>query len=116
VYISDDELSEEAFLESAGVDESGPAGDLFRQMYSELSYAIQNGKAIMTQEEVESLAGKHEFTPGVVEKMKDAVEQGKMVVTSSLSSDGGFAESLLCMAAFEINSDHFYINAYNNYW
>jgi len=63
-----------------------------------------------------SLAGTHEFTPEVVEKMKNAIEQDKKVVTSKLDSDGPLAESLLCMAMFEIESDRFYINAYNNYW
>lgn len=117
VYISDEELSEEIFLKAAGVDGDGPVGDLFRQMYSEISTAIrQYGKQVTTKEDAESLAGTHEFTPEVIEKMKGAIEQGKNVVTSTLSSDGPLAESLLCMAMFEIESDRFYINAYNNYW
>ncbi len=117
VYISDEELSEEAFLEAAGVDANGPVGDLFLQMHSEISTAIrQYGKQITTKEAADSLAGTHEFTPEVIEKMKDAIEKGKDVVTSKLSSDGPFAESLMCMAMFEIDSDRFYINAYNNYW
>jgi hypothetical protein len=117
VYISDEELSEELFLKAAGVDGDGPVGDLFRQMHSEISSALRNhGTRIMTKEAADELAGTHEFTPEVVEKMKDAIEQGKNVVTSSLSSDGPFAESLMCMAMFEIVSDRFYINAYNNYW
>ncbi len=70
----------------------------------------------MTKEAADSFTGEHEFTPDVVEKMKDAIEQGKRVVTATLSSDGPLAESLLCMAMFEIESDSFYINAYNNYW
>jgi hypothetical protein len=117
VYISDEELSEEVFLEAAGVDGDGPVGGLFRQMHSEISTAIRHyGKQVTTKEAAVSLAGTHEFTPEVVEKMKDAIEKGKNVVTSKLSSDGPLAESLLCMAMFEIESDRFYINAYNNYW
>jgi hypothetical protein len=42
VYISDEELSEEAFLEAAGVDGDGPVGDLFRQMHSEICTAIRH--------------------------------------------------------------------------
>ncbi|WP_287373985.1 hypothetical protein [Prosthecochloris sp.] len=117
VYISEEELSEEAFLEAAGVDGDGPVGDLFRQMYSEISTSIrQYGKQVTTKEEADSLAGTHEFTPEVVEKMKDAIEQGKNVVTSTLSSDGSLAESFLCTTMFEIKSDSFYINAYNITW
>ncbi len=117
VYISDEELSEEVFLEAAGVDRDGPVGDLFCQMHSEISTAMLSyGNQVTTKEAVDELAGSHEFTPEVIEKMKDAIDRGKTVVTSTLSSDGPLAESLLCMAMFEIESDRFYINAYNNYW
>lgn len=117
VYIADEELSEEVFLEAAGVDGDGPVGDLFRQMYSEISTALRyHGEQVTTKEAADNLAGTHEFTPEVVERMKEAIEQGKNVVISTLSSDGPLAESLLCMAMFEVESDRFYINAYNNYW
>ena len=117
VYISDEELCEEVFLDAAGVDGDGPVGDLFRQMYYEISSALRShGEQVTTKEAADNLAGTHEFTPEVVEKMKNAIEQGKNVVTTTLSSDGPFAESLLCMDMFEIESDRFYINAYNNYW
>lgn len=117
VYISDEELNEEVFLEAAGIDRDGPVGDLFRQMYSEISNAIRHhGKQITTKEAADRLAGSHAFTPEVVERMKDAIEEGKNVVTSKLSSDGPLAESLLCMTIFEIESDRFYINAYDNCW
>ncbi len=117
VYISDDELSEEAFLEAAGVNGDGPVGDLFRQMHSEISSSIRNyGRPVTTKEAADDLAGTHEFTPEVIERMKKAIEEGKDVVTSTLNSDGTLAESLLCVAMFEIESDEFYINAYNNIW
>lgn len=117
VYISDEELTEEVFLEAVGVDGDGPVGDLFRQMHFEISTALRrNGEQITTKEAADSLAGTHEFTPEVIERIKVAIEQGKNVTKSTLSSDGALAESLLCMAIFEIESDRFYINAYNNYW
>ncbi|HIF9413055.1 hypothetical protein DA099_03055 [Photobacterium damselae] len=117
VYISDTELTLEKFLESVGVDKDGPVGDLFCEMYIELNDAIINyGKSIGTIEEANNFLGSYEFTPEVIDKMKDGIASGRNVITSSLSSDGQFAESLLCMAVFEIDSEHFYINAYNNYW
>lgn len=117
VYISDEELREEVFLKAAGVDGDSPVGDLFRQMYFEISTALRDrGEQVTTKEAADNLAGTHEFTPEVIDRMKDAIDQGKNVVTSSLSSDGPLAESLLCMAMFEIEYDRFYINAYNNTW
>ena len=117
VYISDTELTIDQFLESVGGDKDGPVGDLFCDMYNELHNAIVNyGKPIKTEDEVNALLGSYEFTPDVIDKMKDGIANGKNIITSSLSSEGEFAESLLCMTVFEINSEHFYINAYNNYW
>jgi hypothetical protein len=117
VYISDEELTEEVFLEAAGVDGDGPVGDLFRQMYFEISSALRHhGEQITTKEAADNLDGTPEFTPEVIDRIKVAIEQGKSVIKSTLSSDGPLAESLLCLAMFEIESDRFYINAYNNYW
>lgn len=117
VYISDNELSEEAFLKAAGVEGDGPVGGLFRQMYIEITSSLRgSGAPILTKDAADNFCGTHEFTPEVVEKMKEAIAQGKKVVTSTLNSDGSLAESLLCITMFEIESDKFYINAYNNYW
>lgn len=117
MYISKEELSEEIFFQAVGVDRDGPVGDLFVEMYSELNDTLRNhGKYVTTKESADSLSGTHEFTPEVIEKMKEAIDQGKIVVTSSLDSDGSLAESLLCVTMFEIDSDAFYINAFNNYW
>lgn len=117
VYISKNEFTLDKFLESVGVDKHGPVGELFCDMYAELNSAITNhGSSIKTIEEANALLGSYEFTPEVIDKIKDGIINGRNVVTSSLSSDGSFAESLLCMAIFEIDSEHFYINAYNNYW
>ncbi|MCR9137610.1 MAG: hypothetical protein NXI27_16555 [Alphaproteobacteria bacterium] len=116
VYISDIDLTEDIFLEAAGVERDGPVGDLFLQMHRELTAAMRSGTVVTTKEAADDLAGSHEYTPQVVQRMKEAVDQGKNVFTGTLNSDGPLAESLLCMAMFEIDSDKFYINAYNNYW
>ena len=116
VYISDHELTEEAFLKAAGVDPSGPVSDLFVQMHRELINGLRNGTSVETKGQAEALAGTHEFTPDVIQKMIDAVDEGKLVLTGSLSSEAEFAEALLCVEMFEVDSDDFYINAFNNYW
>ncbi len=116
VYISDVDLTEATFLEAAGVKRDGPIGDLFVQMHGEIVHALRSGAAVVSKEAVDQLSGTSEYTPEVVQRMKDAIDQGKRVSIGSLSSDGPLAESLLCMAMFEIESNDFYINAYNNYW
>ncbi len=116
VYISDVELTEESFLEAAGVRREGPIGDLFVQMHGDIVHALQGGAVVTSKDAVDQLSGTSEYTPEVIQRMKDAIDQGKKVATGSLSSDGALAESLLCMALFEIESNDFYLNAYNNYW
>lgn len=116
VYISDIEMTEELFLKAVGVDRYGPVGDLFLEMHYELTSALHRGNKITSSETAENLAGSHEYTPEVIEKMKAAITEGKNVVTGTLSSESSMAESLLCTAMFEIDSDEFYINAYSNYW
>ncbi|WP_298958016.1 hypothetical protein [uncultured Roseibium sp.] len=116
VYISDSDFTEEVFMKAVGVDPNGPVGDLFREMHWEILSGLQSGETIATSDQADSLANRHEFTPDVIEKMKEAIDQGNSVYTGSLSSDGKLAESLLCMEMFEIKSDEFYINAFNNYW
>ncbi|PSU95698.1 hypothetical protein [Photobacterium kishitanii] len=116
VYISDEELNEEAFFEAVGVDRKGPVGDLFYLMYCEIRTTLRDhGNLVLTKDDAESF-DEYEFTPDVVNKMKEAIDQGKMVITSQFSSECSLAESLLCVSTFEIESDSFYINAYNNVW
>lgn len=116
VYISDNDFTEEVFMKAVGVDPNGPLGELFREMHHEIISGMQYGETIATSDQAEKLANDHEFTPDVIDRMKEAIAQGKSVYTGSLSSDGPFAESLLCMEMFEIRSDEFFINAFNNYW
>jgi hypothetical protein len=116
VYISDRELTKAAFLQAAGVDPNGPVADIFSEMYRVLRERVASGDKISSSEEADGLAASHDFTPEVIEKVRTAVRAGKTVISGSLSSESDLAESILCMAIFEIESDSFYINAYNNYW
>ncbi len=116
VYISKEELSLEAFLQAAGVDSDSPVVDLFSQMHSELYDSIANGQKLTSDEDIDGLAGYDKFTPEVIKRMKAGISNGKNVITAMLSSEEALAESVLCMEIFEIDSDKFFINAYNNYW
>jgi len=116
VYISSEELSEKVFLEAAGVELDSPVADLFLQMHSEICNSLAYGQKLSSKEDVEGLTGTYDFTPEVIERMKAAIEQGENVITANLSSDGALAESVLCMEIFQIESEKFFINAFNNYW
>ncbi len=117
VYIGDEEFNEELFFEAVGVDKDGFVGELFYQMYLVLCSTIKrHGTLLTSKDAVDQLSNEHSFTPEVIEKIKEAIEQGKRVVTSTLDSGDSLAESFLCTAIFEIESDSFYINAYDNVW
>lgn len=116
VYISSDMLTLKDFMTAAGVAENSPVGPLFHDMYRELYKRIEQGETLTSVEEIENIREKEQFTNDVVAKMKAAVQQGQFVTIGSFSSENNLAESILCTEIFEINSERFFINAYENYW
>lgn len=116
VYISSDMLTLEDFMAAAGVSENSPVAPLFQDMYRELLERIEQGDTLTSVEEIENISKKDRFTDNVIAKMKAAVQQGQLVTVSSFSSENNLAELILCTEIFEINSDRFFINAYENYW
>ena len=116
VYIASDMISEEDFFDAIGVKKDSPLASFFSSMYYQLLSKIQRGEKIRTIGDVEALVDDQDFTPEVLQRMKDAVKSGKMVVSGSLSSESDFAEGILCTEIFEIDSDKYFLNAFSNYW
>jgi hypothetical protein len=116
VYIAKEMLSKEEFLDAAGVTPDSPVAPLFVDMFHQLKSSIERGQTLHSAADVDALNGEHDFTPEVLDRMKKALEQGLVVTTGHLSSEECLAESVLCMEIFEIESERFYINAYDNYW
>ncbi|MBY5651783.1 hypothetical protein [Rhizobium leguminosarum] len=116
VYISKEMLSKEAFLGAAGVSPDSPVASLFESMFYQLKSSIESGDILLSIEDVDALADRHDFTSEVLDRMRDAIKQGLTVTTGHLSSDECLAETVLCTEIFEIESERFYINAYDNYW
>ena len=116
VYIAQDMLTKDDFFDAVGVSASSPAAPLFQEMFEQLKSRIESGNRLKSPEDVDALEGSREFMPEVLARMKDALEQGKIVTTGYLSSEDGMAESVLCTEILEIDSERFFINAYDNYW
>lgn len=116
VYISESDLTEDAFFKAIGVDRESPVAELFAEMHAKLCISIQRGEELTSERQVDDLSEGYGFTPSVIEKMRSAVSSGQRVVTGSLSSEEDLAELALCTSIFEIESDQFFINAYNSYW
>jgi hypothetical protein len=116
VYIAKDMISKEDFLYAAGVSSDSPVAWLFEDMFAQLKSSIERGETLHSVEEVDALEGKHDFTPEVLDRMRKALKEGLTVTTGTLSSEECLAESVLCMEIFEIESERFYVNAYDNYW
>ena len=116
IYISDKVFNKDAFYSATGVNEKSPLFDFFTELYNSLDYAIQTGDEITQPDEVTSEGEYPEFTPEVVERVHQALKEGKKVVRGGFSSDEDLPASMLCMEIFEIESDDFYINAFDNYW
>jgi hypothetical protein len=116
VYIAKEMISKEDFLHAAGVSADSPVAPLFENMFRQLKSSIERGDTLQSTEEVNALESSLSFTPEVLDRMRDAIKQGQIVTTGSLSSEECLAESVLCMEIFQIESERFFINAYENYW
>lgn len=116
VYISKEMLSKHEFMAAAGVSEDSPVASLFEDMFYELNDKIKRGKTIGSIAELEELRSSEIITDSVVCRIEKAFEQGQTVTIGSFSSEASLAELLLCTEIFEIESEGFFINAYENYW
>jgi hypothetical protein len=116
VYIAEDMLSKEDFLAAAGVDAGSPVVSLFDEMFYKLRSRIAQGKALTRVEQLDALEDRDEYTPEVLDRMTKALERGQTVTIAHLSSEEDLAECTLCTEIFEVESERFFINAYQNYW
>ena len=85
-------------------------------MYDVLNKSIDYGKKVTDESQLIQDKKYPDFTPEVIDRAKRALVKGENVVIGRLDSDGDAEESFLCMQIFEIESNDFYINAFNNYW
>lgn len=116
VYIARDMLSKEDFMAAVGVSADSPVASLFEDMFHELKERIQRGETLTSAEDINSLDNREKFTSEVIDRMKRAVDQGQTVTVGSFSSENNLAEMTLCTEIFEIESERFFINAYENFW
>ncbi|WP_374393780.1 hypothetical protein [Tabrizicola sp.] len=116
VYIARDMLSRDDFLAAAGVGPDSPVAPLFETMFAELKAQIDRGTVLTQVEDVDTLENRQHFTPAVLDRMKQGIAGGETVTVGHFSSDNNLAEMTLCTEIFEIESERFFINAYDNYW
>jgi hypothetical protein len=116
VYIAREMLSRDDFLAAAGVDPDSPVVPLFDAMFAELTTQIDRGTILTQIEEVDTLEDRQHFTSAVLDRMKQGIADGETVTVGYFSSENNLAEMTLCTEIFEIESERFFINAYDNYW
>lgn len=116
IYISSGEFSKSSFFDAVGISQDSPLFTLFENMYYVLSDAIRSGDKVIDESQLMQDDKYPKFTPEVIDRAKKALKEERDVVISSLHSDGILEECFLCMEIFEIESNEFYINAYDNYW
>lgn len=116
VYIARDMLSKQDFMTAVGVSADSPVASLFEEMFHELKERIERGETLTSVEDIDNLDNRERFTSEVIERMKKALEQGQTITIGSFSSENNLAEMTLCTEIFEIESERFFINAYENYW
>lgn len=116
VYIAREMLSKQDFMAAVGVATGSPVASLFEEMFQQLKERIERGDSLTSVEDIDRLEGRERYTTDVLDRMKLALEQGQTVTIGSFSSEENLAEMTLCTEIFEIESERFFINAYENYW
>ncbi|WP_085339805.1 hypothetical protein [Aquidulcibacter paucihalophilus] len=116
VYIAREMLSRDDFLAAVGVGPDSPVAPLFENMFAELKTQIDRGTVLTRVEEVDTLEDRQIYLPAVLNRMKQSIANGETVTVGQFSSENNLAEMTLCTEIFEIDSERFYINAYDNYW
>lgn len=116
VYIAREMLSKKDFMAAAGVGADSPVASLFEDMFHQLEEQIERGETLTSVKDIDSLEDRDRFTSEVIDRMKMALEQGQTVTVGRFSSEVNLAESTLCTEIFEIESESFFLNAYENYW
>ncbi len=116
VYIAREMLSRDDFLAAVGVGPDSPVAPLFETMFAELKTQIDRGTVLTRVEEVDALEDRQLYVPAVLNRMKQGIANGETVTLGHFSSENNLAEMTLCTEIFEIESERFYINAYDNYW
>lgn len=116
IYISGGEFNKSSFFNAVGISQDSPLFTLFERMYDVLNDAINYGEKVVDESQLIQDEKYPDFTQEVIDRAKKALEEGMNVVIGGLNSDGPLEESFLCMEVVEIESDEFYINAYDNYW
>ncbi len=116
IIISDNELGREEFYEWFGID---PESD-FTYIFSELFDAVEYDSKLINEdmeegESLEEYLSKYRL-PNEVEKVKEALEDGKNVRVGKLSSEMNGLQSFFCMDSFCINNELVYFNALCNGW
>jgi hypothetical protein len=116
VYIAREMLSKQDFMAAVGVAPGSPVASLFEEMFQQLKEQIERGDTLTTVEDIDRLEDRERYTIDVLDRMKMALEKGQTVTIGSFSSEVNLAEITLCTEIFEIESERFFINAYENYW
>jgi len=116
VYIAREMLSKEDFMAAAGVSPDSPVASLFEDMFRQLKENIEQGETLTSVDDIDSLKSRERFTSEILDRMKTALQQGQTVTIGSFSSEENLAECTLCTEIFEIETERFFINAYENYW
>jgi hypothetical protein len=116
VYIAREMLSRDDFLAASGVGPDSPVTPLFETMFAELKTQIDRGTVLTRVEEIDTLEHRQTYTSAVLDRMKQGIAEGATVTVGHFSSENNLAEMMLCTEIFEIESERFFINAYDNYW
>ena len=116
LLIKKGEFTKESFCKAVGISESSPLIQMIYHFFDSLNESIDRREPIENLHELESNRSIPYFPEEAIEKAKNALERGRQIIVGGLSSDGPLSVGFLCVEAFEIDSEDFYLSAVDNYW
>lgn len=116
LIISDDELGNQKFYEWFGIDSESDFTYIFSELFNAVKYNskpieddMKDGETLFEYLETYHLTSE-------VERVKDAINDGKKVRVGELKSDENGIQSFFCMDSFCIDNELVYFNALSNGW
>lgn len=119
LIITHDELEEGAFLELMGVAPDSPIADLFRELFSGIIDASRYVDFSRVDKRVSPetwFDRNNRLSAPMIDRLKQAAEQGLKAYFGHLSSDDTPVQSFFCTDAFEVENERIYFNYLECAW
>ncbi len=115
VLISEIDLEKDIFFKWFGIELDSDFAYIFENLFEKIKYETKPIEDDLKDESLESyLSGYH--LENELDRISEAMSNGKKVRVGKFSSDNGYIECFFCLEPFIIEDDSIYFNALSSGW